>query len=165
MILNAAGGGMDAGSKLGIAAEGAAAASARWLDFLAQQEITSGKQQADIITKRGDQQRSAARASYAAAGIKVDTGGSAQAVDEYIAATASQDALSALIDSTRKASGMRLDAKLQRIAGKAQRQAGYLNAATSLLGTGAQISNNWGTPANRYSTGSYQGNLPTRGGA
>lgn len=162
-LMMAYGSGMQAGSQLGIAAEGSAEASGKWLDFLAQQELTAGQQQADVIQKRGTAARGAAKASYAASGVKVGSG-SAQAVDDYIAQTADQDALSALINSTRRSSAMTLDAKLGRIAGKQARTAGYISAASSLLGSGYQMSGWGGSSGSLRTTGSYEGNLPTRGG-
>lgn len=110
------------------------------LDAVAERE--AGHLRGRKIRKAGVGARSDARAGYAAANIEVDTG-TALKVDQEIAATSEEDALTEILYGEKRAQAAERSAAYERAAGAQAKKAGKRNAFGSILGAGAQLGGNW----------------------
>lgn len=107
-------------------------------DAVAEREAASLK--AKKIKRGGESQQSQAIADLAASGVSVGSGTAVRIAGE-IASDAAEDEMQTLLYGSRRASRFEEEAGFRRSAGRRAQTGGYLNAASSLLSTGAQ--SNW----------------------
>jgi hypothetical protein len=88
--------------------------------------------QAKVIRRQAAESRSTAAANYAASGVSVAEG-TPLIIDRVITQRSEEDVGNTLLTADRRAAALRKS-------GKAAQTAGYLNAAGSVLQTGASIS-------------------------
>lgn len=105
----------------------------------------SAQLEAEQIRKAGQRQRSAAMASQAAAGVKVDTG-TAELINTEITQNAEQDALTTIQSGTTRSRQINAQGEAALISGKNASRAGVLNATSTALSAGATIAKGWRTP-------------------
>lgn len=106
----------------------------------------AAKSHAEKIRKMGSAQKSEARASLAASGVKVGEG-TALEIEKEITAASEEDALSALLGGKRAASASETESELFMKSGaNARRNANYSSAAT-ILSTGGSIAGGWKSTA------------------
>jgi hypothetical protein len=118
-------------------AKSAANINAAQADYQAKVEEGNAYRTAQLIRKAGRRATGAANAAYAGAGVVVGEG-SAAATEQEIIRNTETDAFQTLLEGGRKARGLRTDATLSRISGDQAETAGYINAATTVLGAAAQ---------------------------
>ncbi|AYR23027.1 hypothetical protein RC54_03975 [Herbaspirillum rubrisubalbicans] len=102
--------------------------------------------QADKIRRAAAQQQSQARAQLAGSGAAVGEG-TAVTINDTIDLNANQDAYTALLSGSRSAGTSLRQASAYGQAAADSASASYLNAASSVLATGAAIGKGWKTPA------------------
>lgn len=106
----------------------------------------AAKQQAEKIRRLGAAQKSEARASLAASGVKVGEG-TALEVEKEITKNSEEDALSAIISGKRAATASEDEASLFMKSGSnARTNANYASAGTVLSGA-ASLASGWKTSA------------------
>lgn len=108
----------------------------------------SAQLEAEQIRKAGQRQRSAAVASQAAAGVKVDTG-TAELINTEITQNAEQDALTTIQSGSSRARQINAGGEAALISGKNASRAGVLNATSTALSAGATIAKGWRTPGKK----------------
>lgn len=107
------------------------------LDFQGRMEQDEAQAQAARIRREGTQARGAVLGAVAASGVKVGEG-SALDAERQVMQDYTQDEYMAILTGDRRALGLKLNADSTRRAGRDAKRAGYINAATSLLSSGAQ---------------------------
>lgn len=132
-------------------------------DYAAQQEREQALQTAVVIRRAGERQRGQAKASLAAAGVKVDEG-SAGLVQDEITRGAESDAFQALLEGGRRARGLETDGQMARISGRQAATAGKINAVGTLMSgfAGAARSNGWRTAGPGFSNTQAPAPVETR---
>lgn len=127
-------------------ANGQAKLQGQQLDYQAQVENDNAMKTAAIIRRAGRKQVGQANAAYGASGVVVGQG-SAGDVEQEIRRDVEHDAFQALLEGSRRASGMSTQADLTRIDGGMRQTAGYVNAVGSALAGGYQAmrNNGWRT--------------------
>lgn len=107
-----------------------------------------GYQQAKRIRTQGASNVSAATASLASSGVDVAQG-TANDVRTKITQNAEQDALNTILSADTKATSLRTQAGLDRASGDSAGTSGKLGALSSVLRTGAMLTNKngWKTAA------------------
>lgn len=154
--------GMQVGGQImaGNAANRQAKAEAQQLANQAAYEADAGKQEAGKIRKRTALDRGSAVANYAASGVRIGEG-SALAVEEYIQQGGEEDAMMTLLNADRRANALRQQASATRAAGKAARNASYLQGVGSLVSAGYKATKMWpGAFDSRSSTTMAPGMIP-----
>lgn len=121
-------------------------------DYQAKVEEQNALETAKIIRRAGQRQVGEANAAYAAAGVKVGEG-SAGEVERDITQGYEHDAYQAILEGSRRASGLRTDATLTRINGRMAQTAGVVNAVGTVLsgGYGALKASGWRTAGPGFS--------------
>lgn len=102
-------------------------------DYSAQVEQQSALETARLIRRAGRRQVGAANAAYAGAGVKVGEG-SAGETERQINLDVEHDAYQALLEGSRRASGLRVQGEFARSQGRMAESAGYVNAIGTVLG-------------------------------
>lgn len=110
-----------------------AEAQAAQLDLQAAQERDAAIAQAEKIRRAGRSQAAQAEASYAASGVSVGTGTPVR-INETITRDAEEDAYMTILTGDRRGQTLDTEAALNRRAGRNAQQAGYVGAASSVLG-------------------------------
>ena len=129
-----------------------AGVQAQWSEFQADVEKQNALETARVIRRAGHRQQAAANAGYAAAGVQVGQG-SADDVEREIGANTEHDTYQALLEGSRRGSGLQTQASFTRIQGSMAQTAGMVNAAgTALGGTySAMRANGWRTAGPGFS--------------
>ena len=110
-----------------------AGAQAGLLDYQAQVERQAAMQEATNIREDARSVQGSARTAYAASGVKVDTGTAAM-VNAEIVKRSEEDAFTAILEGNRRGRNLQVNAANERAQGKLAQQAGYVQAAGTLLG-------------------------------
>jgi hypothetical protein len=113
-------------------------------NYEASQEEQAAMQQADIIRRARDYSVARATASYAASGVRVDTG-SAQVVTDKINTDATHDVYQTILSGERRADQLRANGKIAAVGGKVQAAQGVMQATGSALQSGYQGYEGWVT--------------------
>lgn len=108
----------------------------------------SAQLEAAQIRKAGQRQRSAAVASQASAGVKVDSG-TAELINTEIMQNAEQDALTTIQSGTTRSRQINAQGEAALISGKNAAKAGVLNAGATALSAGSTIAKGWRTPGKK----------------
>jgi hypothetical protein len=119
---------------------------AQQADYEATIEQQNALRTAAMIRRAGAKQVGQANAAYAGAGVKIGEG-SAGETERQITQDYEHDAFQALLEGSRRASGLRLDASMQRTQGKLAQSAGLVNAVGNVLqgGYSALKASGWRT--------------------
>lgn len=125
-------------------AQGQTGLQANQLEYQAKVENAAALQTAAMIRRTGRRQVGAVNAGYAAAGVKVGEGSALEA-ERYVEQGVEHDAFQAILDGSRRASGLNTEAKTARISGDMQATAGTVGAIGTLLSTGFQAYSKWRT--------------------
>lgn len=133
------------------------------LDYQARIEQENALKMAAIIRRAGQRQVGQARGALAASGQKVDEG-SALEIQQQISHDAESDAFQALLEGSRKARGMQVDAATVRAGGKLAQSAGAVNAFGTILGGSNQAlrANGWRTNGPGFSGGQQPAPIESR---
>lgn len=122
----------------GQAASSASKTNAALLERRASEERAAGKLDASRIRRRTNFERGEAIARFGASGLET-TEGSAAEVQRFIDETGEEDALLALINSTRRARSAEFSAQAERSSGRSARISSLIDGTTSLLSGGAKL--------------------------
>lgn len=133
------------------------------LDYQARIEQENALKMAAIIRRAGQRQMGQARGALAASGVKVDEG-SALDIQQQIQHDSEGDAFQALLEGSRKARGLQVDAASVRAGGRLAQAAANVNAFGTILGGGYQAmrSNGWRTNGPGFSGGQQPAPIETR---
>jgi hypothetical protein len=121
----------------GQAAKQQAYGEAGQLDYQAAVERDNAAAEAGIIRRMGQRARGETLAGAVASGIKIGEG-SALDAERQVMEDAAIDEQLALLTGDRNARSLEASAAQRRASGRAARQAGYLQATTSLLSAGSR---------------------------
>lgn len=110
----------------------------------AKAEKSAAEVQADKIRKMARIQASEANASLASSGVDVGEG-TAVNINKDIYGNAEEDAVQTIFGGADRAARGNAQAQGYRIKGSQAQQAGYLNAASTILATGAVMARGWKT--------------------
>lgn len=121
----------------GKAAKSQADAEAGQLDYQAAVERDNAAAEAALIRRAGARARGETLAGTVASGIKIGEG-SALDAERQVMQDSEVDAQLAILTGDRSARSLTSSAAQRRAAGRAARNAGYLQAGTSLLSAGAR---------------------------
>lgn len=99
--------------------------------------------QADLIRKKARQTASAANAQMAANGLDVTADGTATEINKTIYRDAETDAQMAIFGAADRANRINAQGEADKISGEQQKDAGYINAATTLAS--AAVKTDWKT--------------------
>lgn len=108
--------------------------------------------QAEKIRRAARQQAGEANAALAASGVSIGEG-SAIVINEQIYKDSESDAYSTLLTGTRRQRSANDQAGLTKWQGSAAKTAGYINATSSLLSTGAKVGGGWQSSYNGDASG------------
>jgi hypothetical protein len=114
----------------------------------AQFAASEAQLQARAIRKAADRQRAEARGALSASGVVVGVG-SAEQIDQEIAADGEEDALMAIYDGTNRSRNIRQAGEISSSRSRNAANASRYGAATSALQGGAQLARGWNTSAAR----------------
>lgn len=106
------------------------------------QELDAANAKAELIRKAARAQAGEARAAFSASGVSVDSGTPIK-INEQITKGGEFDALNTLLSGSRSAQSLSDEAASTIRAGQAQKQAGYMGAAGSVLSAGAKAYQGW----------------------
>ena len=130
-----------------------------WGDYQAAQaqadanaDRSAAEVHAGMIRKMARRQAGEANASLAGSGVEVGEG-TALNINKEIYANAEEDAMLTIFGGIDRAKRGAAEADAYRLKGSQAQQAGYLNATSSLLASGATVAKGWKT------------SFPTTGGA
>lgn len=98
--------------------------------------------EAERIRKAGARQAAAANAAMAASGVETGEG-TALRITSGIAEDAEQDAYQTILNGVNSSNRLQSQAQADRISGGNAATAGYINAGSSLLSTGATAYSGW----------------------
>jgi len=120
----------------------------------AEAERGAARVHADNIRKAAESQRSAARAASAASGLDVGAPGTPLVINDQITEDSEHDAFLSLIGGDNAVKRGRATAQGYRAQGKDAMNAGYMNAASSVLAGGAQYgrASGWKVTGSRAKT-------------
>ena len=104
--------------------------------------LDAGKAQAEKIRRISASQRGEATAALAASGVKLGEG-SALEIDKTIATRGEEDALSAILSGERGYRSGMAESDMLGMAGSNAEKSANMNAAGSLLSTGANYYSGW----------------------
>lgn len=121
----------------GRAAKSQAYAEAGQLDYQAAVERDNAAAEAAVIRRMGERQRGETLAGAVASGIKIGEG-SALDAERQVMQDSAVDAQLAILTGDRNARSLQASASQRRAAGRAARDAGYLQGFTSLLSAGSR---------------------------
>ncbi|KVF08989.1 hypothetical protein WJ04_09165 [Burkholderia vietnamiensis] len=130
--------------KEGQAQEAAANFQADQQDTQAAQTQAMGYQQAKRIREQGTSNIGQANAALASSGVDVGTGTSND-IRQKITQNTETDALNSILNADNRATSLRQQATMTRMAGANAAEAGNTNALTSLLRGGSQMMGGWKT--------------------
>ena len=114
-----------------------AGAEADMLQFQGRQAADEAQGEASRIRRAGREARGSAVAAIAASGVKVGEGSALEA-ERQVMADYAQDEYLAILTGTRQQRAAEMEAGNVRRAGREAKRASRLQAATTLLGAGAQ---------------------------
>jgi hypothetical protein len=139
-------------------------AQAQALDYQAQQEQEASLQQAAIIRRAGRYQAASATAAFAGAGVRVDSG-SAEEVGRQIDIDSEHDAMTAILNGTKRANALRTTGSFARIGGDLAATNANNAAIGSALSSGYKAYTGWVTanPASSPGDGLSQGERRAKG--
>lgn len=141
----------------GIGAKRAANSQAAQYELQAATERDNAQAEADKIRRDGEVARGQTLSALAASGVTVGQGSALdaerQVVDSY-----TSDEYMAILTGDRRARGLQDTARQTRRAGRDAMRAGFINAGTSLLASGAR-----GMRAGGQTTGSVRASLSNTG--
>lgn len=121
----------------GRAAKSQAYGEARQMDYQAAVERDNAAAEAAVIRRMGERARGETLAGAAASGIKIGEG-SALDAERQVMEDAATDEYLALLTGDRNARSLEASASQRRAAGRAARNAGYMQGFTSLLSAGSK---------------------------
>jgi len=121
----------------GRAARSAAETDAMWAEASARESRQDAQGVASRVRREGASARGSTLAAVAASGVKVGEG-SALDAERQVMEDYSRDEYMAILSGERRATGMEAEARSRRRAGRDAQRAGYINAGTSLMASGAQ---------------------------
>lgn len=121
----------------GQAANNAAQSDAMYAEASARESRQDAQGVAARVRREGATARGSTLAAVAASGVKVGEGSALEA-ERQVMEDYSRDEYMAILSGERRASGLQMEAGNRRRAGRDARRAGYINAGTSLMASGAQ---------------------------
>lgn len=117
-------------------------------DLIAKQDAqfaaSEAQVQAKMIRKATDRQRAEARAALAGSGVTVGVG-TAEQIDQEIAADGEQDALMAIYDGGNRARQIQVQGNLESTRSRNAASAARINSVGTALQGGATIARGWNT--------------------
>jgi hypothetical protein len=118
--------------------------SAQAAEYQAKVENENALKMAEMIRRAGRRQVGQTVAGYAKAGVAVGEGSALEA-ERQINLDVEHDAFQALLDGSRRASGLQVEATMERANGRMRQAAGYVQAAGTVLGGthAAMRANGW----------------------
>jgi hypothetical protein len=131
----------------------------KWADYQARQaeadaaaERSAAEVHAEKIRKMARTQAGEANASLAGSGVEVGEG-TAMNINKDIYANAEEDAVMTIFGGADRAARGNAEAAGYRIKGRQAQQAGYLNAASTILGAAGSIAKGWKQGTNATTPG------------
>ena len=127
-------------------------AQAQSLDYQAQQEQKAALDQAAIIRRAGRYTEAAATAAYAGAGVKVGEGSAAD-ISAQIQADNEHDAMTAILNGTKRGNALRTQGTFARVGGELAASNANEKAMGTVLSSGYQgmINSGWRTAGPGFS--------------
>lgn len=122
---------------------------AQQLDYQAKVENENALKTAAIIRKAGKRQVAQTVEGYAGAGVKVGEG-SAGEVEQQVTKNVEHDAYQAILDGSRRASGLETDATFTRADGVSRQSAADIAASSTIMSSSfrGMRANGWRTGGN-----------------